>query len=294
MSAITRKISAHPVAAFFLGAYAFTWSIWFPIMIAFDRGMVDASGAVVVLFYLGGFGPLVSAAVVTHLTGGSLKRWFSQVLRWRVAPRWWLAAVGLPLVLYALMAVFHVLLGGQLDWGEVNPLASVPFVYLSIFLIGGGNEELGWRGFALPYLQERYSALGSSLIIGIVWTVWHAPGGIVELGVVGWATDLPMYAIIVLGISIVTTVLYNSTGGSVLITMVFHAGVNGAQSLYPVVGMFTPTGELARFGAWAVLVVVLLAWFGWRTLAHRDVPGAQQAGAHGSGGVGLEPAGRDD
>ncbi|UWG47839.1 hypothetical protein HSRCO_1559 [Halanaeroarchaeum sp. HSR-CO] len=73
----------------------------------------------------------------------------------------------------------------------------------------------------------------------MVWNVWHAPSGIVELGVAAWALDLPIYAVIVIDISIVATLLYNNTGGSVLITMVFHAGVNGAQGLYLVTGMFT-------------------------------------------------------
>jgi membrane protease YdiL (CAAX protease family) len=279
MHSIRKRIEEHPVLAFFVGAYAITWSIWFPVLTAIDRGWIAYNTTAIVALVVGSFGPPLSAAVVTYLTGGSLKGWFSQVLRWRVAPRWWLAALGLPLVLYALVAGVHLLLGGQLNWGEVNPLASIPLAYLNIFIWGGGNEELGWRGFALPYLQERYSALASSLVIGVVWTVWHAPAGIIERGVTGWAVDLPVYAVIVIGISIVATLLYNSTGGSVLLTMVFHAGVNAGQGLYPVEEMFTPTGELARFVAWAVLVGVLLLAFGWRSLARGDVAGAAQAGA---------------
>ena len=278
MAALRKPIREHPVAAFFLGAYAFTWAIWFPLLIAYEEGQITLTPTITAVFVLGSFGPLLSAAVVTYLIGGSLKAWFSQVLRWRVAPRWWVAALGLPVVLYGLMAAIHLMLGGTLDWGEVNPLATIPFAYLTIFLWGGGNEELGWRGFALPYLQERYSALTSSLLIGVVWTVWHAPSGIVELGIVAWALDLPIYAVIVIGISIVATLLYNNTGGSVLITMVFHAGVNGAQGFYPVTGMFTPTGEIARFAAWTILVVGLLAWFGWEDLASGRVPDASRAG----------------
>ncbi|QCC49571.1 CPBP family intramembrane metalloprotease (plasmid) [Halobellus limi] len=279
MHSIRQRIEEHPVLAFFIGAYAITWGIWFPVLTAIDRGWMAYNTTAILVLVAGSFGPPVSAAIVTYLTGGSLKGWFSQVLRWRVAPRWWLAALGLPLVLYALMAGIHLLLGGRLNWSEVNPLASIPLAYLNIFIWGGGNEELGWRGFALPYLQERYSALVSSLIIGVVWAVWHAPAGIIERGVTGWAVDLPIYAVIVIGISIVATLLYNSTGGSVLLTMVFHAGVNAGQGLYPVEGMFTPTGELARFVAWAVLVGALLLAFGWRSLARGDVAGAAQAGA---------------
>lgn len=279
LRSVRKRIEEHPVLAFVIGAYAITWGIWFPVLTAIDRGWLAYDTTAILVLVAGSFGPPVSAAIVTYLTGGSLKRWFSQALRWRVAPRWWLAAFGLPLVLYALMAGVHLLLGGRLNWGEVNPLASIPLAYLNVFIWGGGNEELGWRGFALPYLQERYSALVSSLVVGVVWTVWHAPAGITERGVTGWAVDLPVYAVIVIGISVVATLLYNSTGGSVLLTMVFHAGVNAGQGLYPVEGMFTPTGELARFVAWAILVGALLLAFGWRRLARGDVAGAARAGA---------------
>ncbi|HSM56930.1 MAG TPA: CPBP family intramembrane glutamic endopeptidase [Candidatus Sulfomarinibacteraceae bacterium] len=77
---------------------------------------------------------------------------------------------------------------------------------------------MGWRGFALPHLETRYGALLSSLIIGVVWTLWHAPPGIIELGVVAWAVDWPFYMATVTGISVVATWLYNGTGGGVLQT----------------------------------------------------------------------------
>ena len=93
------------IFAFFVGAYAITWGIWFPVLAGIDRGRIAYDTPAILV--AGSFGPPVSAAIVTYLTGGSLKGWFSQVLRWRVAPRWWLAALGLPLVLYALMAGVH-------------------------------------------------------------------------------------------------------------------------------------------------------------------------------------------
>jgi membrane protease YdiL (CAAX protease family) len=101
--------------------------------------------------------------------------------------------------------------------------------------------------------------LVSSLIIGIIWTVWHAPAGIIEIGFIGWALDLPMYMISVIGISVVATWLYNNSEGSVLLTMLFHAGINGAQALYPVRELFTTTGELARTISW----LLVLAFCGW-------------------------------
>jgi membrane protease YdiL (CAAX protease family) len=247
----------HTAIAFFFLAYLITWSIWIPISYGYDRGLIALTPVNIALYILGGFGPLVAAAILTPISGQSLQTWFSQALKWRVSIKWWFIALFLPIVLYALMSLLHILLGGQLNWREVSLLA-LPGGFLSVFLWGGGNEELGWRGFALPRLQERYNALASSLIIGVVWTLWHAPPGIIELGWLDWAKDLPFYMISVTGISIVATWIYNNTGGSALLTMVFHASVNASQSLYPVEEMFSITGELARAGAWIMLVCGLL------------------------------------
>lgn len=258
MSAFKQRLSNHPVATFFLLAYAITWSVWTPISYGYVQGSIELSPSIILLYVAGSFGPLLSAAVVTYLTGGSLRAWFFQALKWRVSVKWWLAAFFLPILLYAVMAGIHVLLGGTFNLGEVAPLLSLPGGFLTVFLWGGGNEELGWRGFALPRLQARYNALTSSLIVGVVWTLWHAPPGIIELGFVGWAVDLPFYLIVVTGISIVATWLYNRTGGSVLLTMVFHASINATQGLYPVEDMFTRTGEYARTSAWILVVLGLL------------------------------------
>jgi membrane protease YdiL (CAAX protease family) len=257
MTALKKLIDKHPVATFFLLAYGITWSIWTPISYGYVQGSIELSPSIVLLYTLGGFGPLLAAAIVAVLSGQSLRAWFSQALKWRVSIKWWLAALFIPVLLYAAMAGIHVLLGGKFNLSEVSPLLSVPGVFLTVFLWGGGNEELGWRGLALPRLQERHNALLSSLIIGVVWTIWHAPPGIIELGFVKWAVDLPFYMTTVTGISFVATWLYNGSGGSVLLTMVFHASVNASQSLYPVEDMFSPNGEYARTGAWILLVITL-------------------------------------
>lgn len=258
MTRFKKYAREHPVILFFLLAYGITWSSWTPISYGYDRGLIEMTPSMYALFVAGSFGPLLAAAIVTYLRGGSLRAWFGQALKWRVPLKWWLTALLTPFVLYTLMAVIHLLLGGQLNWDEVSSLASLPAGFLSVFLWGGGNEELGWRGFALPHLQRRHSALVSSLIIGVVWTLWHAPPGIVEMGLVGWAVDLPFYMVSVTGIAIVATWLYNGSGGSVLLTMVFHAAVNVVQSLYPIEGMFSATGTYARLVAWLILAVVIV------------------------------------
>jgi membrane protease YdiL (CAAX protease family) len=247
----------HPVLSFFVLAYTLTWISWTPISYLYDRGLIELSPGFVLLYIAGGFGPLLAGGIMAAITGPGMKKWFLQAVKWKVSARWWAAAFLIPVVLYTLMTGIHLALGGTFNWGEAS-LLSLPGGFLSVFLWGGGNEELGWRGYALPRLQKRFTPLISSVIIGAVWTLWHAPPGIIELGWREWALDLPFYTATVIGISFIATWLYNKTDGSVLIPMVFHASVNASQSLYPVEEMFSMPGEIARMCAWALLVLALV------------------------------------
>ena len=104
-------------------------------------------------------------------------------------------------------------------------------VYLLIFVALG--EEVGWRGYALPALQARYSALISSVILGVLWASWHLPTFFnPDLSY----SNLPffLYILFIVLIAILMTWLFNSTGGSVLMAMFFHAVINVADELWKV------------------------------------------------------------
>ncbi|UWG47838.1 hypothetical protein HSRCO_1558 [Halanaeroarchaeum sp. HSR-CO] len=73
MPPLRSRIRKHPVATFVIGAYAFTWAIWFPLLIAYEGGRITLTPTITAVFVLGSFGPLFSAAVVTSLIGGSLR-----------------------------------------------------------------------------------------------------------------------------------------------------------------------------------------------------------------------------
>lgn len=119
-----------------------------------------------------------------------------------------------------------------------------------MFLIGGGNEELGWRGFALPRLQEGYTDLTASLVIGFLWFLWHLPLFFVE-GSSQVGVPLYYYGVAVVALSVVFTWLYNKTDRSVLLPMVLHASVNTGGILYLSGGAFALQTELAN-GLYAV------------------------------------------
>jgi membrane protease YdiL (CAAX protease family) len=165
---------------------------------------------------------IVLVAVVHGKTG--VRKLLGRLLIWRVGVGWW-AAVAL-LSTLALGAVgLSVLFGGDTpDVGVTIPGAIALFL-LFIFPGSAGGEEIGWRGFALPLLQADRSALGASVVLGVVWGVWHLP-----LYLTG-ADSRPLslfapWVLITVAASVIYTWIYNGTGGSLLMVVLFHAASN--------------------------------------------------------------------
>ena len=122
---------------------------------------------------LGAFGPMVAAVVVTAQEGGRarIRSLLRRIVRWRVAPVWYGVTLLGPLALTLVSMALHVALGGQPPSLRALigalPMVLIMCVYMMIFVALG--EEVGWRGYALPALQARYSALLSSVILGMMW-----------------------------------------------------------------------------------------------------------------------------
>jgi membrane protease YdiL (CAAX protease family) len=276
----------HPVAAFVLGAYAYTWLVSAP------AAFMEPSWTAAILVYVGSFGPPVSAAVVTWLRGDDLRAWAAQIADWRVDRRWWAVALGLPIAAAALITLGILAVEGPVDLGRAlpSPLLFVGLFLFAMVLSGGLNEEPGWRGFAQPRLNDRYGALGASLLIGVVWAGWHLPYFVIPvtphssfplINQIGWIGGI-------LTLSVVLAWLYNSTG-SVLLPMVLHAMANTADVLIPLapdrilvegvideraVGVVT----VVHLAVYVAIALAIVAVYGRATLARGDPPDAADAG----------------
>jgi membrane protease YdiL (CAAX protease family) len=202
-------VAGHQILSFFVLAYAISWFLW----------GIAALGGGQVVFLLGGLGPLVSALLITRLSGRSVRKWLRSLLVWRVSPGYYAIALLLPVAIYAVINLVLFGLGHELDF---SPLMGVAPGYLGTFLmvatVGGGFEEPGWRGFALPRLQARRSPLVSTLLLGLAWGIWHIP----LYGPAGFVVPLIL--------AFFYTWLYNRTG-SVLICLLLHASFTPAQNL---------------------------------------------------------------
>jgi membrane protease YdiL (CAAX protease family) len=231
-------------------------------------GDVPAS-ATGLLVRVGGFGPVVGAVLALFVSGHSIRTWLRSNLRFRLPCRWYVVALVLPPGLITAAGVVHALgFGAQFDLRGLPPLWFYPIGLTVVFFVGGGQEELGWRAFALPALQRRYSAFAASLVVGVLWTGWHLP-----LFVIPGSSqrNLPIvaYFVALLALSTILTWLYNSTG-SVLVPMVLHAGINPIANYYPTGGLEAATST-AGYGSYALVlvgvVILLVLHYGSKRLA---------------------------
>jgi membrane protease YdiL (CAAX protease family) len=150
-------------------------------------------------------------------------------------------------------------MGGTHTTGSDLPLEQVlPTLAFQIFFFTL-TEETAWRGFALPRLLKKYNALAASLILGLLWGLWHIPLFLIP-GSFQASLSFPGFLLSALATSILFTWLFNHTNGSVLIAGLFHAATDVSIAA---LGVMTGGGRLFwLFIAlqWAVaLAVVLLA-----------------------------------
>ena len=248
MSAVSVFVKRHPLVAFFALAYALTWPT-IPLV------------AVSPLLGLPGlFGPAIAAIVTTAVAEGrpGLRDLLGRILRWRVGARWYAIALGLPVVLAGAAAGTHLLLGGPavLRVGALSLLEPVLFV----LIIG---EELGWRGYALPRLLARRSALAASLILGLLWGLWHLPTFFVP-GTPQHGLPISAFLLLTMAYSVLFTWIYLHTGGSVLLATLFHGAINLSQGL--LLGGLDPARTYWLLAAVYGLAALVLASGSARTL----------------------------
>jgi uncharacterized protein len=208
-----------------------------------------------------GYGPTFAALIVTGATSGKMgiRTLLRRLLIWRVGWPWYALALFGSVRMTAITIILYGLLTGILPQ---LPMLSGQFVLTAplLFLIGGlvNGEEIGWRGFALPGLLAKRSALTASLILGSLWALFHLPLFFTRGD--SFASTPPLsFLIRTLGAAILFTWIFNNTGGSLLLAYLMHA----ASNFWPRV---LPMEAMAGSFAWlpdaittvAVVLVVLI------------------------------------
>jgi membrane protease YdiL (CAAX protease family) len=208
------------LAWFFAMTFAFTWGLQLPGVAARWGWLPGDPAAYLPAAMLGIFGPLVAATYLTargHGYGG-VRTLFGSLFAWRVAPKWYVIALFVPGVLLStiLWALHHA--------GYPGPWHFLPSVaQLVLAVIVSLAEETGWRGYALPRLTARYGAFGASVILGVLWSVWHVPMFLA----VGIPLSLaPVLVLFFVGGSLLFTRIYYESGCSLLLAVLAHIGAH--------------------------------------------------------------------
>lgn len=212
-----------------------------------------------------GWGFILVSVLMTWVTLGkaAMVTFLKRLLIWRVGWMWWLVALLLlPALQFASILLTSWLTAVPADFSSpmirsIVPL-DVPLLALAapwlVFELLTNGEEWGWRGYILPRLQAKYNALIASLIVGLLWSVWHLPK-FLGSGLNNERSFL-WFTVGLLALSVLFTWLYNNTRGSILLVVLFHATQNTVGVLLPV--QFAVAGGIAE-NLLIVLVVLVAA-----------------------------------
>lgn len=212
--------------AYLISAFVLSWIPW---SIAATLGAADARTALV---FLGGFGPMAAAAAVTARTGGwpAVRALFGRYKHRRGSGRAYLVA---PVILLAaaLTAAGSLLTGGTLDTGALLAvLPALPVMIAMIALVGGGNEELGWRGFLAPRLRSALPPAAAHLTVGLIWAVWHAPLWMIP-GTAQQTLPFAVFAVTAVAVSTLLGWATQRAGGGILPAVLAHTALNVGLAL---------------------------------------------------------------
>lgn len=275
---MVKWVRSHQPGVFFIGTFLFSWAFWIPSAALFagaaDPERLIRSPLFVALQTLGAAGPSVVALALTRALNSkagvrALIRRYKPVRQLGVL--YFVAATIAPAITVTAMAINALVSGGPLvhpnsglaemagEMGWLGAVALLPVVLVSQVFSSPLLEEAGWRGFALPRLQARTSALFASLAVGLAWGLWHLPL------VIAYGDPFGPYLTGIMAYTVLMTWVFNSGDGNMFSMLLFHASLNlSLNVLLPLQAGWTPA--LLAWGA--AIVVVLL--FGHRSLSRHD------------------------
>jgi CAAX protease family protein len=255
---------------FFAITFGLSWLLWIPFVV---------SGREVSLFAIAGgaFAPTFVGILLTSLRGNRRDFWMRVVSFRQIGGRWYAVIFLLFPVIVALSLFIDFCIGGTFYSLKsavstvVHPISLLAFI---VMMLGGGPlaEELGWRGYALDRLQLRWSALTSSLMLGLLWGLWHLPLFFMkgttqnEMGLL--SLRFWMFFVQVLALSVLFTWVYNNTGRSILSAILMHFMANSSITVIVDLRHALPERiEVIRTLLLVIAAVVVVVAFGQSRLA---------------------------
>ncbi|MBN8949859.1 type II CAAX endopeptidase family protein [Rhizobium sp. 60-20] len=246
-----RILGAGQLATFFLLVFALSAPLWL-IGVGFDGELLPG----LPISALMTFCPAGAATIVCYRQGsvaGVKTLWARAIDAGRVGLTvWWIPILFIMPVTMALSYLAMRGVGQTLPEWQVTT-TSIPVLTL-LFLFAALGEELGWTGLALPPMQARFGAAGASVVLGLVWAIWHVVPLLQAHRTPSW---IGWWTLATVAARIFMVWLYNNAGRSVFAAAVFHASINLTWQLFPNAGSHYDPRFAAPILAATALAIVL-------------------------------------
>jgi uncharacterized protein len=236
-----------PLLAYFIFVFIWVWAlaaIYFLFQTQLTALFGEMSGSNP-FFILVVWGPNIGALTISAVNGGwkAITDLLRRFIIWRVGLRWYLFVLfGLPAI-----GLLAALLAGTLSFGIFSQTSTFLALLVNLVVTGPLGEELGWRGFALPRLLQRYNPLTASLILGCLWGLWHLPAFLAS-GTPQTGLSFPAFVLGAVVLTFITTWVFIHTRGSVLMSALIHLMAN-----------FSLTALGAPLSTYSLLLLVVCA-----------------------------------
>lgn len=246
---------------FFIVTFVFSWLFW-ALAIFFGRGssndvVYTSSGIVMPLMVIGAFGPAIGAFVSLHsIEGkGTIKNYCKKFLSLKFGWKVWLLMFLILGGTYFISWIIPEFLGEARIPSFLPNLYIFPIYLLLMIFFGGGQEEIGWRGYILPYLEKRYGLIIGSLILGIIWAFWHIPLWFIP-GTSQAYMNFIAFTFMTIGFSYIFSWIREASGNRLLSGLVVHGLANGFGAIFPTVVLENNTKQI-RFWIYGIAIIVI-------------------------------------
>ena len=225
-----RVSSVGALLVFFALAFALMWILFFTVAFVPIRAGSPLGRA---LILLGAFAPASAALAVTFRAEGrgDVIALLCRITRWRVAGKYYVFALGFMIALKLTSALIYRASTSSWPRFDTSQWYLIPFAITFSTPFQAG-EEIGWRGYALPRLAERFGLAGGSVLLGFIWGVWHLPQFFIR-EVDSYQQSFPVFVLGTTALSVVFAWLYARTNGSLFLTMLLHAAINNSKDIVP-------------------------------------------------------------
>src|SRR5262245_22899698 len=236
LSATARR-PAGEIVTFLVLTFAGTWTCFIAAAVLSGRlspiaGPASGLGA---LIFLGTITPSLIALALTGRAEGraGIRALLKRILQWRVGAPYYVFAVSYMAAVKLMAALAHRLVTGSWPrfWEEAWYVMAGA-ILISTWVQAG--EEIGWRGYTLPRLAARWGLATASIVLGVIWALWHLPLFYVH-GADTYGQSFAAYLLQVVAISIAMAWLYERTHGSLLLVMLMHASINNTKGIVPTI-----------------------------------------------------------